>query len=143
MPETPTRRTALKVGGGGALALVLGVGAGWVDRRGRPEAAPPDAPAPTTTSTAPPQVIPGFGEVSGGILALGDRVIATQGWDDLDALISALPDPSGDPFAQAQDVTRAEFRAGDTITVDGWVLARSEAQATAIVSLICAGDTGC
>ena len=135
MPETPTRRTALKVGGG-ALALVLGVGAGWVDRRGRPEAAPPDA-------LAPPQVIPGFGEVSGGILALGDRVIETQGWDDLDALISALPDPSGDPFAQAQDVTRAEFRAGDTITVDGWVLARSEAQATAIVSLICAGDTGC
>lgn len=135
MPETPTRRTALKVGGG-ALALVLGVGAGWVDRRGRPEAAPPDA-------LAPPQVIPGFGEVSGGILALGDRVIETQGWDDLDALLSALPDPSGDPFAQAQDVTRAEFRAGDTITVDGWVLARSEAQATAIVSLICAGDTGC
>lgn len=139
---TTTRRTALKVGSGGALALVLGLGAGWLDRRedAAPTTAPgaTDAAASSTTTAAPaPGVIPGIGAVDAGIIALGARIVATTGWNDLAALVEALPDPSGDPIAQASEVARDEFRAARTIDVDGWVLAESEARAAAIVSLLC------
>ena len=145
--DTPTRRTALKVGGGGALAALLGLGAGWVDHRndlvsdssaGNPE------PPPTTTSSLAvgTENFPAVGPVDAGIIALGSRVVATTGWREVDALAAELPGPMGDPIVQAKRVASAEFQAGKTMMVDGWVLSASEARAAAILALLC-DDNGC
>lgn len=148
MPDAASRRSVLKIGGGGALALVIGGVAGWLDRRddtpadgAPPTTSSPSGPSTTTTSqpatSAAPVVLPNVGAVDPGIIALGQRVVATTGWSDLGALLAAVPAPEDDPIAQAATVVRDEFRAGDTVDVDGWVLARSEARAAAIVALIC------
>lgn len=145
----PSRRRALKVGSGGALALVIGVGAGWLDRRGTtdPEALPVSSTTSlptvstttttTTTTTTLPVVIPEIGEVDPAIVTLGRRVIDITGESDLATLLAALPAADGDPLTAAADRIRADFRDGDTIVVDGWVLATSEARATAVIALLC------
>ena len=145
-PSDPSRRRALKVGSGGALALVIGAGAGWLDRRGTtdgetlpasPTTSPPTATTTTTTTTTLPVVIPEIGEVDPAIVTLGRRVIDITGESDLATLLAALPPADGDPLAAAADRIRADFRAGDTIVVDGWILAASEARATAVIALLC------
>lgn len=139
----PTRRSVLRIGSGGALALVIGGAAGWLDRRDPDDS--PDASAtttiPTTTTTAGPVVIPSIGTVDGGIILLGRRVVDVTGWDDVGELLADVPEPERDPIAQAAAIVRDEFAGGDTIAVDGWVLARSEARAAAAVALIC--DDAC
>lgn len=146
------RRTALRLGGGGALAIVIAGGAGWLDRRGADtlDAGPPTTSTTTSTSTttttttaAPePVEIPDVGAVDPRIATLGERVLATTGDDDLEALLRSLPDGGDDPLARAAAVVRDEFRRGDTLIVDGWVLARSEATAAAVIALLCR-DASC
>lgn len=142
MSDLTSRRAAIKIGGGGALALLIGGTAGWLDRRDDTAATSGGRPTtPSSTSTTGPVVVPTIGEVDPGLVTLGRRVVDTQGWDDLRELLAAVPDPDGDPLAQAAAVVRDEFRAGVTVRVDGWVLARSEAQAAAAIALIC--DDAC
>ena len=146
-----SRRSALKLGSGGALALVIGLGAGWLDRRGDdPTTAGPDeilsgstssTTSSTTTTTTAPVVIDDIGEVDAAIITLGRRVIEVTGEDDAGALLATLPGGTGDPLARARTRVRDDFRAGDTIVVDGWVLAASEARAAAVLALLC--DDGC
>jgi hypothetical protein len=141
-----SRRDALRLGSGGALALVIGGGAGWLDRRDTtgtpgPGAASSTSPRPTTstttTSTTVPLVVPDVGEVDPAIVTIGRRVIEITGESDLGALLALLPEAEGDPLEAATERVGADFRAGETIVVDGWVLAASEARATAVIALLC------
>ena len=151
-PAVPvSRRDALRLGSGGALALVIGGGAGWLDRRdaATTQVAPDvDSPATTTsttstTTTAAPVVIPALpNAIDPAIIALGERVIAATGEDDLAALLATLPGASDDPLVDAAALVRDDFAAGRTVDVDGWVLAVSEARAAAVVALLCS-DTAC
>lgn len=93
------------------------------------------------TTTLEPVEVPEIGVVDGALIALGERVIAVTGEDDLDTLLRALPaSPDGgsdDPVTAAAAVTATEFAAGDTVVIDGWVLAVSEARAAAVLALLC------
>jgi hypothetical protein len=135
------------------VALAVGVGAGIIDRRQR-SGQDSAEPAPTTTTTPPsttatttlpaqttstttvPLVV---GDVAPGVLAVGAAYLA--GWPgeaDLATLLTLLPSPDGDVVATARALISADFSAGATIVLDGWVLARSEARAAAVLSLACA-----
>ena len=144
-----TRRAALKLGSGGALALVIGGVAGWADRRDDPEAVTADlgttttttTTSTTTTTTAAPVRIPELpAAVDPAIIALGRRVIAETGEDDLPTLLRALPGASDDPLVDAAAVVRDDFAQRRTVIVDGWVLAVSEARAAAVIALLCDAD---
>jgi hypothetical protein len=125
-----SRRTAIRVGSSGALALVLGV-AGCAD----------SLDGESTTSPPESFIIPGIGEIDAGIIALGRRVIEVTGEADLEMLLAQLPDGAGDPIERAAAVVRADFSAARTVVVDGWVLSVSEARAAAAVSLLCEAST--
>ena len=144
-----SRRQVLRLGSGGALALVIGAGAGWLDRTRRsPESAPPlsragtrttSTTAATTTTTTEPITVSGIGEVDPRIITLGQRVVEVTGEDDIAELLARLPtaDPDSDPLQRAAARVRADFEQSDTITVDGWILAASEARAAAVIALAC------
>lgn len=145
-----SRRQVLRLGSGGALALVIGAGAGWLDRADRaPESTAPlngsaDATTTsttiaTTTTTTKPVTVSGIGEVDPRIIALGQRVVEVTGEDDVAELLARLPtaDPASDPLQSAAARIRADFEQSDTITVDGWILAASEARAAAVIALAC------
>ena len=146
--KSVSRRSALQLGSGGALALVIGLGAGWLDRRNEPttpnasdQLTPTRSPtSATSTTTAPPVVIGDIGEVDAAIIALGRRVIDVSGEDDLATLLAALPGTDGDPLERAVTRIHDDFRAGDTVVVDGWVLAASEARAAATLALLCTDE---
>jgi hypothetical protein len=144
-----SRRDAIRLGSGGALALVIGGGAGWLDRRNGADVTTDPISSPgsttttttstTTTTTGAPVVIPDLPDaVDPAIIALGERVIATTGEDDLTALLASLPQVSDDPLVDAAAVVRDEFASRDTVDIDGWVLAVSEARAAAVIALLCA-----
>lgn len=139
-----TRRDALRVGSGAALALVIGGAAGWVDRRDPSETTTsglsPTSTTSTTTSAVPVEIPDLPAAIDPAIIALGQRVIATTGEDDLDALLRALPGVSDDPLVDAAAVVRDEFAQRRSISVDGWVLAESEARAAAVIALLCEAD---
>lgn len=148
-PAVPvSRRDALRLGSGGALALVIGGGAGWLDRRDGTTTAvvPVDATTTTTsttTTTAAPVVIPELpNAIDPAIISLGERVIATTGENDLATLLASLPGVSPDPLVDAATLVREDFATGRTVDVDGWILSVSEARAAAVVALLCA-DTTC
>ena len=131
----------LRLGTGGALAAVLAGGAGWLDRRDDgAEASPPPMPSTTstTTSAAPPSTT---ADITDPVVALGLRVVEVTGIADV-ATPRALIDPSdGEPFAAAAATVSADFAAGRTLDVDGWILAVSEAHASAIIALTCTTDS--
>ena len=142
-----SRRDALRLGSGGALALIIGGGIGWLDRRGDdgvaadllPPSSSTTSTTTTTTTTAAPVAIPDLPKaVDPAIIVLGERVIAATGEDDLATLLATLPGTSDDPLVDAAALVRGEFASGRTIDVDGWVLAASEARAAAVVALLCA-----
>ncbi len=133
------RRTALQVSGG-ALALVLAGGTAWLVRRDGSD----DDPVPRPTFDTLPAAAadaPVFADVDPGVIAVGTRYVQTHPDDaDLDALLDSFPEVDGDPFVSAEALSRDEFWRGDTVVVDGWVLARSEARAAAVIALSCAGE---
>ena len=133
--------------GGGALAVVLGGGLAWL----LTDDDPPDgasssgdasdaAATSTDTLPAPTGDAPTFDDVDPGIIAVGTAYVAAYPDDDLPSLLADLPTDSDDPIADAATTTAEEFAAGDTVVIDGWVLARSEARASALIALACAGD---
>ncbi|MFT5489440.1 MAG: hypothetical protein ACI9JL_003875 [Paracoccaceae bacterium] len=59
--------------------------------------------------------------------ALADRLFGT---------LNQATTPTADRLrTHLQSLRDADFAAGDTVTVDGWILARSEAEAIALVAL--------
>ena len=85
----------------------------------------------------------GIGEVDPRIVTLGQRVIEVTGENDIAELLAQLPtvDPNSDPLERAAARVRGDFEQSDTITVDGWVLAASEARAAAVIALLCSEST--
>ncbi|MDE0606185.1 MAG: hypothetical protein OXH78_03405 [Acidimicrobiaceae bacterium] len=141
-----SRRQVLRLGSGGALALVIGAGAGWFDRARDSGPKTLLAPAPTTsttststTTTAAPVTVTGIGEVDPRIITLGQRVVEVTGEDDIAELLAQLPeaDQDRDPLERAAARVRTDFETSDTISVDGWILAASEARAAAVIALFC------
>ncbi len=143
-----SRRRALRLGGG-ALAVVIGAGAGWLDRRRDGEVSPQPHPSTTATATgsatttvpgvaAEPIEVPGLGEIDPGILRIGARYLDDHPDEAaLRAWLDGLPTGVEDPLAHAATVVTEEFRSGHTVVVDGWVLADSEARAAAVLALAC------
>lgn len=74
-------------------------------------------------------------EVPEGLVVIGTRYRELHPDDDPSVIGADLPpdDPAAGLAALAQRV-RADFAAGDTVDVDGWVLARTEARAAAVLS---------
>ncbi len=139
-----SRRQVLRLGSGGALALVIGGAAGWLDRSRSTTSAITSATSTTTTSTTTtttvaPVTVTGIGEVDPRILTLGQRVVEVTGENDIAELLAQLPtvDPNSDPLERAAARVRTDFETSDTITVDGWILAASEARAAAVIALFC------
>lgn len=142
-----SRRQVLRLGSGGALALVIGAGVGWLDRSRHtgsatiPTAGPTSAPTTTagTTTTTTPVTVVGIGEVDPRIITLGQRVVEVTGENDIAELLAKLPtvDPQSDPLERAAARIRTDFETSDTITIDGWILAASEARAAAVIALHC------
>lgn len=129
--------------------MVIAGGAGWLDRRETSDTGTgidladltpsTSSTTSTTTTSGAPVVVGDIGDVDPAIITLGRRVIEVTGENDLAALLALLPSGDGDPVERAAAQVRDDFRAGDTIVVDGWVLAASEARASAALTLIC-GD---
>ena len=145
-----SRRQVLRLGSGGALALVIGGAAGWLDRSRNASSETIPATSSTTTSTstttsssttttAAPVTVPGIGEVDPRVITLGQRVVEVTGENDIAELLAQLPtvDPASDPLQRAEARVRTDFETSDTITVDGWILAASEARAAAVIALFC------
>ena len=150
------RRTALRLGGG-VVALAIGVGAGILDRRGGGDSEPATGPPtePSTTMTTTPSTTTTEAEPSSttmspltpdelppGVMAVGTAYIALRPDEgDVESLLTALPSPDGDVLAAARDAIVADFSSGDTVAIDGWMLAVSEARAAAVLTLLC--EDGC
>lgn len=142
------------------MALIIGGGAGFLDRRG--SGAPDSGPSnltpstrPSSTSTtppitsAPPTTTPAADLVASldtaaiegldpGVAEVGRRYLTSHPDEaDLATLMSELPRPSDNPIEAAAAAVSDEFGRGNTVTVDGWVLAESEARAAAVVALVC------
>jgi len=152
----PVDRNRRAIVAGGALALVLGGAAGIVDRRRddtppstgpatAPTTDPPSTTAPDDAAAPPLDVDLDAALATGGIARIGARYLADHPDEaDADALLAALPtgDGAADPVAAASGIVADEYRDGVTVVVDGWVLARSEARAAALIALECQ-DTTC
>lgn len=128
------------------MALAIGVGAGIIDRRRDTDSSatePTDlspttttTTSTTTTSTTVPPLVPD--DIPAGVIAIGAAYMAERPEEaDLPALLTLLPSPDGDVAAAARAGVAADFEAGDTVVLDGWVLATSEARAAAVLALVC------
>lgn len=130
---SPTRRTVLKGLGAGA-AVAAGGAVGWWALAGDDS-----EPAPGST-TAPPPPVSSLGDA---LVAVGGRYLeAFPEEADRTLLLDALPPLDGevpaDP-AQALGVlgplVADDAASGRTITLDGWVLSRTECRAAALYAL--------
>lgn len=136
-----TRREAVI---GGAATVAVAAAAVVVSRAGdegddaAPSSTAASVPA-TPVPTAPPPTRPPVESVA----LLGEAYLAAYP-DDADpvGLSTAVPEITGTTAAARlsalpalTDRIRQEFTAGTTIVLDGWVLARCEGQAAALVSL--------
>lgn len=118
------RRTVLGLFAGTGLALLVGCS----DDGSSAEALVCDAvgsgAAPGATADVP-----------AGLVAIGTRYRELFPDDDPSAVGDGLPDD--DPaagLAALSDRVRADFESGDVVDVDGWVLARTEARAAAVLA---------
>lgn len=160
MSDRLNRRTVLRFGGG-VIALAVGIGVGVVDRRlskVTPENTAantllPNASATSTTTTVPatttavtpnttPSSIPIItDEVTNGVIAVGRAYLQQEPSEaDLDTLLRALPALDGDVVTAARGLITADFKTRNIVTIDGWVLARSEARAAAVLTLACSDE---
>ena len=133
-----TRRSMLALLGAGATAGIAAV-------VGRRFVADTDAPVETATGDAVTAADPGgieldatspIGRIGAAYLALvPDEASRSQ-------LVELIPEldgvPAGEIEAHLVDLgprVAEDFAAGDTIVIDGWVLARTEGRAAALVAL--------
>ncbi len=112
-----SRRTLL-IGGGALLALAIGGTAGCTGDDD------------------------GVGDPDPGVLAIGRAYLDQHPEETIASLRAELPPPDPDALTAATERVSDEFRSGATLTIDGWVLAESEAKAAAVLALECDGD-GC
>ena len=76
--------------------------------------------------------------VTPGVLAVGRAYLRDVPEEaNMGVLLARLPVPDGDVVAAARSRVATDFGARHTVSVDGWVLARSEARAAALLSLAC------
>lgn len=145
----PSRRTVLRAGSGGALALLLGGAAGIVDRRNSDGGQDPASATPhggSSSASSSLSEIGKFGEVDPAIVALGERVVASEQFTDPAALIADLgltDGVDGDVLAHAAQMVRTDFSERRTLMIDGWILAESEAKAAAVLALVCREQATC
>lgn len=126
-PDDPGRRRALLLGGG-ALALVIGGGVGWIALADDDDADSDAGPGPSSAARDP----------LAGVVMVGERYLADHPEDaDLDLLLAELPAGGDDPVGAASTRVAEDFGNGATVVIDGWVLAISEARAAAVVALRC------
>lgn len=116
-PATIGRRTLLGLLGGSALGLVVGC-----------------SPGEDRSARACDAVTGAISEVPAGLIAIGLRYRELQPDDDIHDIGSGLPDGEADARAELAQRVRADFDAGDVVDVDGWVLARTEARAAAVLA---------
>lgn len=122
------RRRFLTLGGASTLALAVPPAWGW--------ARPPLKPK----ALARPALLSMLGD-PGRVRELGRRYrAAVPAEDDREALVAALQSElgSGPPFtvdSRLEEQVRADFAAGRTVTLKGWVLSRTEARQCALFSL--------
>jgi len=108
------------------------------------------AEGPVTTA-APTELVESLDvaalrELDPAIADLGHRYLATYPSEaDPATLLERLPAPVDNPIEAAAAVISGEFSRGETISIDGWVLAVSEARAAALVALVCVpgGEGAC
>jgi hypothetical protein len=105
--STMGRRTLLLLLGGSGLGLVVGCTDSSSDETG-------------TICDAPDEVL-------AGVVVVGTRYRELAPDDDLD-----LGDDLG--IDALRERVRADFEAGETVDVDGWVLALTEARAAALLA---------
>lgn len=118
LPDRIGRRTLLALFGGSALGLVVGCSSG-----------------PSDEERACESIRGAIPEVPAGLVAIGTRYRELHPDDDIHAVAPESSD--GDPvsvLAQLSEQVRADFDAGDVVDVDGWVLARTEARAAAVLA---------
>lgn len=125
-PVLLPRRTLLALMAGSSLGLLVGCA---------------DTPGPPETDHAAGRervcgtVREAVGDVPAGLLAIGARYGQLYPDDDLHAIGAELPDVDhAAALAALSDRVRDDFRGGDVVDVDGWVLARTEARAAALLA---------
>ena len=151
----PNRRTALRLGGG-IIGLAVGIGAGVLDRQASPDEKSQatnfdlgSRPATTTSSRStttsidtsiglPPIQV---GEVTSGVIVIGEAYMRVEpGEADVRTLLTKLPALDGDVVASAKAMIESDFSTGNVVSIDGWIFARSEARAAAVLALTCGNE---
>jgi len=133
---SPNRRSVLLGLGAGGVAVAGGL-AGWQLLDDGDEA----TGGPTTT-TSPPPPEP-TSSLADALVAVGARYLeATPDEADQEVLLAALPPLDGQvPERPAQalgvlaEQAAADHERGETVTLDGWVLSRTECRAAALYAL--------
>ena len=112
------RRAALALLAGSGLGLVVGCSSG-----------------PSAEERACERVQGAVPEVPRGLVVIGTRYRELHPDDDWNAVGEDLPRQDGARALDAlTDRVRTDFETGDVVDVDGWVLARSEARAAAVLA---------
>ena len=131
-PRQLSRRAAIGFIGASAVATAIGIAVVRKDPRPEPALVQPGIPTAETGATGS----------TGGVAAIGEAYLAAVPAEaDGPTLLAALgiaPDAFGDPNAQLDalaDQIHAELGAGETVQLDGWVFALTEARLAALIAL--------
>jgi hypothetical protein len=131
---SPSRRTVLKgLGAGGVL-----VGAGLVGWRLLDDDG--EAAAPTTTAPPPPDPASTLGDA---LVAVGGRYLEVHPEEaDVDVLLDELaplagrvPEHPGQALQVLGPQAASDHVSGEVVSLDGWVLSRTECRAAALYAL--------
>lgn len=113
-----TRRSLLGLLAGSGLGLLVGCSSG-----------------PSEQERACAAVTATFPQAPAGLVVIGTRYQELYPDDDPSQVGLDLPEDDPDAAVAAlRDRVRADFDAGEIVDVDGWVLARSEARAAAVLA---------
>jgi hypothetical protein len=142
-PRSPSRRRFLLAGGAVAGATLAGTSVlaacSGTDEEVSPDASDAPSTSGATTTDAPPQ-FQHLDEVQ-GLAAIGAAYLLTFGdrpptRADVEAELE-LDEPAADPAAlltaRAAEI-HEDLLAGETVEVDGWVLATTEARVSALAA---------
>lgn len=117
------RRALLALLAGAGLGLAAGCSTGPEAGSAGPEAGPDPVACPSPGPAVPD-----------GVRVVGRRYRAIHPDDELDLAIDLASLPDDAAVAALGDAVAADFAAGRIVVVDGWVLARTEARAAALLS---------